>query len=99
MREILITIAVLTSIGAYLVGSRWLGLSRRGLRKAASRVLETIGLAIVFLAVNLAATLALVGAVRLMTGIFVSPYVTDDVTWLGLALLQGLTMQWWRFLR
>jgi hypothetical protein len=44
----------------------------------------------------LAATIILV--LRSLSGTFVSIYVINDITWLGLSLLQGLTFWWWRTL-
>jgi hypothetical protein len=59
-------------------------------------MLETVGVALIFLVANLLLAVVLVVALRGVTGTFVSVYVTDDTAWLGLALLQGLVFQWWR---
>lgn len=86
----------LTSIGAYYVGIRALGLSGAGLGAAIGKMLESVGMVLIFLAVNLTAAILIVLAVRGLTGTFVSAYVTDDAVWLGLSLIQGLAFQWWR---
>ncbi|MGH7302617.1 MAG: hypothetical protein ACRELZ_04960 [Candidatus Rokuibacteriota bacterium] len=89
-------LAGLTSIGAYYVGVRILGLSRTALGAAIGKMLESVGMVLVFLAANLTAAVMIVLAVRGFTGTFVSAYVTDDAVWLGLSLIQGLAFQWWR---
>ena len=86
----------LTSIGAYYVGVRTLGLSGADLGAAIGKMLESVGMVLIFLAVNLTVAVLIVLAVRGMTGTFVSAYVTDDLVWLGLSLIQGLAFQWWR---
>jgi hypothetical protein len=86
----------LTSIGAYYFGARALGLSSASLGAAIGKMLETVGIVLIFLAVNLAMALMIVLMARGVTGSFVSTYLTDDVVWLGLSLIQGLAFQWWR---
>jgi len=86
----------LTSIGAYYVGARALGLSSAGLSAAVGKTLESIGVVLIFLAVNLTTSVLIVLAVRSLTGTFVSAYATDDAVWLGLSLIQGLAFQAWR---
>jgi len=89
-------LAGLTSIGAYYVGARALGLSSAGLAAAVGTMLESIGVVLIFLAVNLMTSVLIVLAVRSSTGTFVSAYATDDVLWLGLSMIQGLAFQAWR---
>jgi hypothetical protein len=88
----------LTSIGTYLVGVKWLGFPGRALRPAVDRMLECIGATLVFAALNVALAATIILGLRSLTGTFVSVYVINDVTWLGLSLLQGLTFWWWRAL-
>ena len=87
---------VLTSLVAYLVGSRRLGLPPARLGRAAGRALDCIGLGLLFLVLNLFVGGAVVLGLRLATGRFVSLYVLNDGTILLLSLLQGLIAQWWR---
>jgi len=86
----------LTSLGAYLIGVRGLRLPRAGLRRAAGRALDCIGLGVIFLAANLAIGGVAVLGFRAASGQFVSLYVLNDGTVVLLSLLQGLIAQWWR---
>ena len=86
----------LTSIGGYLIGVKWLGFPGQALRPAVERMLECIGATLIFAVVNVALGTAIILALRSVTGTFVSVYVINDITWLGLSLLQGLTFRWWR---
>jgi len=89
-------LAGLTSIAAYYFGARALGLTNAGLRTAIAKMLESVGVVMIFLGVNLGTAVAVVLVSRGLTGAFVSAYVTDDTVWLGLSLVQGLAFQWWR---
>jgi hypothetical protein len=89
-------LAGLTSIGAYYVGARALGLPSARLGAAVARMLESIGMALIFLAAHLTASVLIVLITRGLTGTFVSAYATDDAVWLGLSLIQGLAFQAWR---
>ena len=86
----------LTSVAAYLVGTRALGLSRQGLRLAVREVLELAGLTVVFLVVNLAVGLAFILTTRALSMRFVSAYVLSDVTLVALSALQGVIFGCWR---
>ncbi len=84
-----------TSIVAFLVGARGLGLPRRGLRVAAGRMLECVGLTLVFFAANLVLAMLAILAARRLTRGFVSLYLANDLVLLGLSLLQALVFAWW----
>lgn len=100
MEQFFVLILVgLTSIGAYLLGAKRLGLLWRHLRVAIGRMLECIGMALVFFLVNLAAGMAIVLAGRLLTRGFVSLYLANDVSLVMLSFLQALAFQWWRELK
>ena len=86
----------ITSLGAFLLGTRCLGLRASGLRRAGRRVLECAGLTVLFLAANLAVGGAAVLGLRVVTGGFVSVYALNDVTLVGLSALQALAFAWWR---
>ena len=92
----MLTLMGLTSVGAYLVGVRWLRLPVRVLRPALDKMLECVGIALLFAVVNivLATLVVLVG--RGITGTFLSVYMVNDVTWVFLSLVQGLTFHFWR---
>jgi hypothetical protein len=86
----------LTSGGVYLLGTRVLGLSRCDLPAAVGRMLEAVGLTLIFCMVNLvAALLVLLGGRILLPG-FISLYPAGDVGFLLLSSLQGLIFQGWR---
>jgi hypothetical protein len=86
----------LTSTGAYLVGTRWRILDASVLPRTAVDVLETLGLAVVFLAGNLAVGTAGILGFRVLTGHFVSVYVVSDAVLPILSLIQALVLQRWR---
>jgi uncharacterized protein (DUF697 family) len=86
----------LTSAGACFVGVKAAGLPGRILRVALGKALECIGLALVFLAVNVAAGVIAALAARYLLSTFVSLYPMADASLLGLSLLQALTFQWWQ---
>lgn len=89
-------LAGLTSIGAYYVGAKALKLPGARLGAAVGKMLESVGMILIFLAVNLTASVLIVLVVRGATGTFVSAYAADDAVWLGLSLIQGLVFQSWR---
>lgn len=96
MTEVFLLVLVAgTSAGAYLLGLKTLGLSGQGLHAAIGKLLECLGATLGFFVVNVAGAVLIILILRSM-GRFVSVYLVDDVVWLGLSLLQGLTFQWWR---
>ena len=92
----MLAVVGLTSVAAYLLGARRLGLEPARLGAALGKMLETVGAVLIFLVADLLVAVVLVVVLRGVTGTFVSIYVTDDTVWMGLALLQGLLFQWWR---
>ena len=72
------------------------GRPHRRLGSAIGRALETVGIAAVFLFLNLGLgfCLALLGSA--VEGSFLSLYVNDDVAIVILSVLQALVFQWWR---
>lgn len=91
---VLLLVAV-TSAAACLIGRRRLRLPRAGLVSATARTLECLGLAMVFLAANLAVGLALILPIRALSGRHVSVYLLNDATIAILSVLQGLVFRWW----
>jgi hypothetical protein len=89
-------LAVLTSLGTFFFAIVWLRLPAGQLRTAFGKMLESVGTTLVLLTINLAVATTVVLVVRGLTGTFVSVYISDDVTLVGLAILQSLTLQWWR---
>jgi hypothetical protein len=92
----LVLVAAITSLGAYLVGIRWLDRSSAGLRAALGRLLQCLGAAAVFAGINLGLAAALILGVRTFTPWFVALYLLDDVVWLVVAVLQGIAWSLWR---
>lgn len=92
----ILVLAAATSVTAYLVGRRRLGLPPGGLRSASTRLLECLGLAVLFLLGNYALGVAAILAARAVTRGFVSLYLVDDVILVVLSLLQALVFAWWR---
>jgi hypothetical protein len=82
-----------SSLAAALVAR---GRSRRRLRSAVEKTLETIGLAAVFLFLNVGVGFCLALLARVVGGRFVSFYHSDDVTILAVSVLQALVFQWSR---
>jgi hypothetical protein len=96
LQELLLpALVVATSLGAYLIGVRRLRLPRAGLRSAVGRALETLGLLMLFGAVNVGLGITFVLAWRGITGEFLSFYLLNDAVLGLLSLLQALIFQWW----
>jgi len=85
-----------TSVAAYFIGVKWVGLSTSGLGAALGRLLECIGTGMVFTATNLAVAGGGILGIRIITGHFTSLYILDDVVWLVLSALQGFAWGLWR---
>jgi uncharacterized membrane protein len=94
--SLVLALISLTSSAAYLLGTRGLGLERRGLGAAALHLLEYLGAGAVFFAVNLVVGGGLILLARRAQSHFVSLYLVDDVSVLALSVLQGLVFQAWR---
>ncbi len=97
MDEIFLPLLVLlSSLVTYLVGAKRLGLSTQNLAAAGARMLETVGLIVIFAVVNTAIGVAAILATRTLTHWFLSLYIANDPTLWVLSLLQGLAFQGWR---
>jgi hypothetical protein len=92
----LLMLIALTSAGAWVVGARRLGLESRALGAAVGRLLESLGVIVVFLAANVLVAGLLILTARSLGPRFVSLYLADDVIVLVLSVLQGLAFQAWR---
>ena len=91
----LVALVGVTSVLAYLTGTRRLGLSGRSLWAALARMLECIGMALVFFIANLGLGIVLILAFRTLTPRFAPLYLANDVSLLVFSLVQGLTFCWW----
>ena len=94
-RLVLYAAVTVTSGGALLVGAFALRLRGAGLVRAVALVLETIGLAVVFFAANIAGGTAFIIGVRLLAGVFISVYAMDDLVLVVLSVAQALVFQAW----
>jgi hypothetical protein len=90
-------LAFATSIAAYSWAVRR-GISKASdLRSVALTILECLGTAMVFLAVNVVLGTGLILAIRSGTSIFVPVYAINPPLLFVLSLLQGFVFQlWWR---
>lgn len=88
-------LVAVTSLGAFFVGAWVLRLRAAGLRRAAARTLEALGLLMLFGALNLGVGAVVVLAWRGITGEFLSFYLLNDAVLGIFSLLQALTFQWW----
>jgi|RhiMetdeSRZDD1v2_1073273.scaffolds.fasta_scaffold229656_3 hypothetical protein len=96
MDVVILGLTALTSLAAYAVGRHRLRLPARALRPAVDRMLEGLGLAVVFFAANLAIGGAGILLGRAVSGQFVSLYVLDDSVLLVFSVLQGMVFAGWR---
>ena len=85
----------LTSAVGFLMGKRIFGLSGRDMGPALAGMLECVGLAAVFFAVNLGVGMLLILAFRTLTPGFAPLYLANDVSLLGFSLLQAVAFRWW----
>ena len=92
----LIGLVALTSGLVSVIGRRGLGLRSSAVRPALVRLLEWVGLSVVFYAVNLCVGFVAVLVLRTLTGSFVSMYINTDTTLGLLSAFQALVFQWWR---
>ena len=93
----LLSLVAATSAAALHLARRRGHADRPGaLRAAALDALECVGLAVVFFVANLALGALVTVAVRAVTPLFVSLYLSGDVSLLVLSMLQALVYQRWR---
>ena len=92
----LIGIVALTSLVAYIVATQRLGLRRDVFPAAIGETLECVGLAVIFLAANLAVGVTVVLGFRILSGRFISIYGLNDITLVAFSLLQALILRSWR---
>jgi chromate transport protein ChrA len=92
---VLILVGV-TSAVALLIGTRGLRLRRSDLGQAIRKVLECVGVMLLFFTTNVALGIVAIIASRSLTGTFVSTYFVSDIALLVVSCLQGLLFQYWR---
>ena len=92
----LVIIVALTSLGAYVAGTRGMSLRRPELPGALLEALEYLGLAVLFLVGNFALGLAIILGLRALTHRFITVYMLNDAPLAVLSLLQALVFHCWR---
>src|SRR5262245_28062151 len=92
----IIGIVALTSSGAFVIGTSSLWLNWPAFGLAVGEPHECVGLAVVFLVVNVLAGVVLILGLRALTGRFISIYWLNDVSLAVLSLLQALVFHCWR---
>ena len=90
----LLLLCALTTAAALWLGRRR-GLGSQAFSVAVFRVLECVGLSVLLLAANVMLGMALVLALRAVTGRFLSLYTNTDITLLVLSFLQAILLQAW----
>jgi hypothetical protein len=97
--DLLLVLVAITSVLAYVVGVRRLRLSGRTLARALASTLDTLGLALVFFAVNAGLGVTILLAARHLAGRVVTLHALDDITLMILSALQAIAFQSWRATR
>ena len=87
---LMMLVAATSGLALHLEHRRGRTVDARSLRAAAGRAAECIGLTAVFFAANLALGALLTLAIRGLSPLFVSLYLSTDVSLLVLSLLQAL---------
>ena len=89
-------VAGITSAAALWVGTQGLRLRPVDLVLAAGKMLECLGMMLVFCMANAALGVVAILGGRSLTGVFVSTYGMSDVTLVGISFIQGLLFYCWR---
>lgn len=89
-------LAGITSATALWIGTQGLRLRPGDLAPAVGKMLECLGMMLVFFMANAALGLVAIIGGRSLTGAFVSTYAMSDVTLVGISFIQGLLFYFWR---
>ena len=95
-KVVLLAVAGVTSLMAFVLGARAFGLPRTDLVCAVTRALEFVGATLIFFVANLGLTFAVLVAVRSLTPVFLPLYIASDLTLLPISLVQALVFEAWR---
>ncbi len=96
-RLFVLFLAVASSLAAYIWSTRRGVADSSGLYLAARTILECLGTAMVFLAINVVLGTAIILIVRSITPMFVPVYAVASPLLFVLSFLQGFVFQlWWR---
>jgi len=89
-------LAGITSTVALWFGTQGLRLRPGDLAPAVGKMLECLGMMLVFFMANAVLGLVAIIGGRSLTGAFVSTYAMSDVTLLAISFIQGLLFYCWR---
>ena len=89
-------LAGITSTAALWIGTQGLRLRPDDLAPAVGKMLECLGMMLVFFMANAVLGLVAIIGGRSLTGTFVSTYAMSDVTLLAISFFQGLLFYCWR---
>jgi len=89
-------LAGITSTAALWIGTQRLRLRPGDLALAVGKMLECLGMMLVFFVANAVLGLVAIVGGRSVTGVFISTYAMSDVTLLGISFIQGLRFYCWR---
>ncbi|MBI4471546.1 MAG: hypothetical protein HY646_02690 [Acidobacteria bacterium] len=90
-------LVLITSSLTYAITKRYVIGNSVSLRRAFQILLECIGTASVFLAINIIIGIFLILAIRSVTPLFLSVYLLNDALLIVLSFLEGFVFQiWWR---
>jgi hypothetical protein len=96
-RLLVISLFVLSSVLAYTLALKILGLNPSSLRRAVGTFFECLGVFALFLVLNVVLGVTFVLLTRGLTNYFVSMYPLGDSTLVFLSAVQGFVFQlWWR---
>ena len=91
----LLVLVIITSVGIYIFGMRWMGLSV-SLRPAVAQTAETAGVTAAFLVLNVGVIVVLSLVLRAL-GFVVSLYLATDAVLVILSSIQAVVFQSWRY--
>jgi hypothetical protein len=92
---LILVVVALTSAAAWATTVRGVRPRMEGFLQALLRTVEGVGLAVMFLALNLFIGFLILRALWTVTGYFVSVYVLEDSALLMLSAFQGFAFRWW----
>jgi len=96
IEPVVVILTGVTSFAALWIGTQWLRFRPGDLATALGKMLDCLGLVVVFCTANAVVGLVAIVGGRSLTGVFVSTYVMSDVAILGISFLQGLLFFCWR---
>ncbi len=95
-QAIVLILTGVTSAAALWIGRQSLRLRLDDLAPAIGKMLECLGLMVLFFVANAVLGLVAIVGGRSLTGAFVTTYAMSDVALLGISFIQGLFFYCWR---